>query len=276
VQTKKQKLEKDCIRQLDEQGPIKPPVGYTRDDFVKCFDDNLLKGILLQLQINEYMTTKQLEKMTLYKWRSIDKVLRSIRNRYNNVIIQNTGSEPSFKYNRQLIQYRMDKSLYKNMPLNDLYDMIFDHMCKHAISMDINSSEIYTLELLERIIKGWFTYVGSDKSYKVGNYTPDFVNEKRGIAIEFNGHNHYEPFIKEPDYETHVNNRIYKYALQGWVLFSISYKDYYSDLTQKQMENFLIKFLQKHVDRVLVDEIKKSIEDPFNYRQKIKNELIQE
>ena len=260
--TKQQKLNKDSLRQRNERLDIKPPVGYTVDDFRIPFGKDPLKGIIHILKNYKTANVLFMEKMTLYGNRRLTEIIIKINKGCSKDIISAPGVVKHNKSHRHLYDYILDDK-YKSWTVDQLHTHILDLVCKTSNNMTINQSEIQTGAILERIVPNWFIYKGCDRTYKICNLTPDFVDEKRGIVVNFDGPKHFAPFNKDPNYEVHVLNTQHRYNKAGYMFFAISYKDLTSSFTQKKMENHLINFLKEHMDRDLQKEIQKIKDKPF-------------
>jgi len=241
---------KDNERQAKEREPLPPPKGYEREDFVGPYQDIPIKGVLYYLQNYEAMTTDLLSRMMLYGIRRINDVIILLNKRFDkdaiehisNATINKDGKQRTFKV------YRLNK-MWKNIHIDNLYSIVLNNMSKNSTNMDINQSEKYVEEILKDLAKDWFKFVGVDKSYKISGLTPDFVDEKRGLIVEFNGHHHDPCNTVESTYDLHVLNRKQKYASFGWKLFPIRHTDIHGNAAEKEMKKLLSDFLDENKDR---------------------------
>lgn len=265
MRSTKELLDKDRKRQHDERAPIEARAPYERRYFVEPFNDDPLYGIFHFLKLYETCTTKMLELMGLWGWRRWNDIIRVIRKKcpIKDLIVEN-GVEKYNKSNRVLIKYSLNKS-FKNMPLEELVTMVLNSMCQSTTfnNMGINDSEEYTRKKLNKIVPGWFKFTGTDRNYRIHNLIPDFVDEKRGLVVEFLGPHHFKPFIKEPSHLIHVETKQYKYRKKGYEMFPITYKNYATELSEKELDEDLKLFLETFENRSLDEEIKKIKKKPF-------------
>lgn len=242
------KRQKDNLRQAKEREPLPPPKGYLRSDFVSPYDDIPLKGVLFYLQRYEAMTTNQLSRMMLFGIRRIDDIIRLLQKRYTKDVVQHTGNVPNIGKQRAFKQYSIG-SEFKDIPIDNLYKIVVDSMSKNSTNLTINESEKHVELILNNLVKGWFRYIGNDRSYKIGKYTPDFIDEQRGLIVEFNGPHHDPWNTVETTYELHVLNRKEKYSHFGWKLFPISHRDIKGKGSEDLMKSLLIDFLEDNKNR---------------------------
>jgi len=260
----KLKRSKDLMRQYKEKESLNPSGLYTRHDLVEPFDDDPLKGILYVLKYRKKSNSKQMELLILTCWRQINDLInkRLLKNKWirENVLYYNGGKYWYSESNRWLKEYMM-YSDYKDLPLNKLYTMVTNSLDESSSSGKfLNGSEDYIdKNILNVLAKGEFIATANDYSVKIGprNRRPDWINYEKGIIIEYQGHRHAPPYIREPSMEIHIMSRIDEYEKLGYECFIITFHDLISSYTENIMIDQLKIFLEKHNNRVFEDEVNK-------------------
>ena len=253
TQTSKQRKEIDCKRQLKEQGKISPLSGSDRELLTCPFNDDIRKAPVYALQrhkrkgsnINQMLTSKEIGKVTLYKWRSIDKVIRNFWDHscFKNMI---TKEKISGK-----VYYEM-KSEYCNTSLNILMQMIEDTYDSTRIypakNKGPNKPEALILSILLRIHPNEWEFTGDKSKERIGRRWPDLTCYKYKLIIEHFGDYHHSEIFTHKSKKDHEKERIKEYKELGWKPLVIWEKET-ADI--KKLEQKIIKFIEKYTGEIL-------------------------
>jgi len=81
----------------------------------------------------------------------------------------------------------------------------------------INSKEIILKQILDDNFSDIFIFVGNNRSFKIGNYIPDFINEEKKLIIEHYGSFWHSKTIEKDKLRIEYLNKLGYKVLVIWV-----------------------------------------------------------